>query len=764
MPNPLSIQVPFPVFTDLEGAPLENGYVYIGEPYLNPEASPIQVFSDAALSIPLAQPLRTVNGYLAGTNGTPIRAYIDGVNFSLLVRDKKGGFIFSYLDASGITSAGILYTPAGVGAVDTTVQTKLRERISVMDFGAVGDDATDCTSAFQAAIDYALTLGGAAVLIPPGTYFFAGTSASLDPGAGDIIFEGSGREATILHWEGSTTGIYVSDVNDPSSKALFKNVANSAKGNLTFTGLTVKGDWVSGRNGGGASMWLDYYDDITIRDCFFTTCATLCFDLHYLQSFHCEDNIFIDNARDCIRCRDTPNCTVTGNYILRNGDDAIALHTNDSTLTTWPVRSQMLISGNHIINGGSIKCLGGRRVVVSGNTMRFPNLVGIDISASPTYSEGNIPLFDINVSDNIISDLVSITSAVPASTGSGIVIMGTQPRGSTGTNSTIPGRYDSVGATFIYPWDYADKESDNLNNPVPPMTGIIVSGNILRRTAPTAVAFSDYGFGQRIFGGVNYNPGITDAYLRQNTGITFPAGGLKNARISNNIIEHYNNGVSFAAPTSHYDYTDVLVSNNSVTDCINRGIFFNTANYSVGVTFDGNTFDLDPYRKSANSNLDGSYLAEGLPRGIDSGDITGVVIKCNSFRNTCTSIASNKYSQTTISENLLYGGTVIAAGFNTAHKGIGNIPQSGLGYRYVNIDADPTSATYGLVNNAQYDGAAAQPASGVWVRGAFVKNVAPSLDANNMSILGWLRITTGSGNVAGTDWAVVRVSHVSPAV
>lgn len=61
------------------------------------------------------------------------------------------------------------FDPAGTSAVARSAQDKMRDIVSVKDFGAIGNNVADDTIAIQAAIDYAINLGST-VYFPVGTY------------------------------------------------------------------------------------------------------------------------------------------------------------------------------------------------------------------------------------------------------------------------------------------------------------------------------------------------------------------------------------------------------------------------------------------------------------------------------------------------------------------------------------------------------------------------------------------------------------------
>ena len=66
------------------------------------------------------------------------------------------------------------FQQTGIGAVNQSIDIKLLERMSTIDFGVVGDGATDDTAAMQIAID-ASVAAGKILFIPAGTYKITST-------------------------------------------------------------------------------------------------------------------------------------------------------------------------------------------------------------------------------------------------------------------------------------------------------------------------------------------------------------------------------------------------------------------------------------------------------------------------------------------------------------------------------------------------------------------------------------------------------------
>jgi hypothetical protein len=111
----LSIKPPYPAFAGADGQPLENGYIWVGTVNLNPQVNPIAAYWDSSLTIPAAQPIRTLNGYPV-YQGTPARFYVAS-DYSIQVLDNKGSVVYTSLNGNASSSS------AATNATGNGVQT-----------------------------------------------------------------------------------------------------------------------------------------------------------------------------------------------------------------------------------------------------------------------------------------------------------------------------------------------------------------------------------------------------------------------------------------------------------------------------------------------------------------------------------------------------------------------------------------------------------------------------------------------------------------
>lgn len=159
---------------------------------------------------------------------------------SLTFLDQTPSSLASLAASSGSSLVG--YLPAGTGAVATTVQAELRQRVSVKNFGAVGDGVNDDTAEIQAAIDSAVATNKM-LYIPAGTYQ---TTASLVI-PNNLSIKGDGEAKSIVRATGNTYPVFINKVADA---ATCKNVVLKGfrieNGTYSFllTPTGTQADWV----------------------------------------------------------------------------------------------------------------------------------------------------------------------------------------------------------------------------------------------------------------------------------------------------------------------------------------------------------------------------------------------------------------------------------------------------------------------------------------------------------------------------------------
>jgi hypothetical protein len=150
------------------GAVLTGGKLYT---YLAGTTTPTPTYTTSAGNVARTNPIiLDAAGRVPG--GGEIWLTV-GIIYKFVLTDSNDVLIGTYdnVQSSQSTDSSLVsYTPAGTGAVTTTVQAKLRQYVSVIDFGAVGDGSTNDTAAFANAIAFLDTTGGGELYIPDGIY------------------------------------------------------------------------------------------------------------------------------------------------------------------------------------------------------------------------------------------------------------------------------------------------------------------------------------------------------------------------------------------------------------------------------------------------------------------------------------------------------------------------------------------------------------------------------------------------------------------
>jgi hypothetical protein len=245
-------------FSDNNGVPLSGGLLYT---YAAGTSAPQATYTSAS-------------GVTANTNPVVLDAagrvvgeiWLDqGQAYKFLLNTSAGVTIGTYDNVPGVNdptdiyasiyatlaassgSSLIGYLPAGTGAIPTTVQTKLRESVSVKDFGAVGDGTTDDTVAIQNALNYVSTSTyRKALYVPAGLYKLTDTLVVRNAG-------GDQRGGWSLVGDGFNSVLYQTG----AGKNVLEIGASLAVPSVFMEGITISDISLVGTDGTNYGLYLN---------------------------------------------------------------------------------------------------------------------------------------------------------------------------------------------------------------------------------------------------------------------------------------------------------------------------------------------------------------------------------------------------------------------------------------------------------------------------------------------------------------------------
>ncbi|MDE2197904.1 MAG: right-handed parallel beta-helix repeat-containing protein [Rhodospirillales bacterium] len=718
----------------------------------------------------------TITGDVIGTPSAPgiVAAVLPAItapgSFPKVTVNAKGqvigGAALAAGDVTGLDASGALVTRAGGSG--RSLAARAADRVNVLDFGALGDGVTAAGVAINAAIAAAAAMPmGGEVYLPAGRYRLDLSTANIVLKSG-VVLRGTGRGKTVLIADDSAGTGGTNGSNSAISNATAPGVF-PALSDAHLTGLTLQG--IRGQSGqnvtsGAFLVNLNTITNISVQDC-------ECLDSRgmSLGLFNGAD-VLVRGCRvqrsnsDSIAVWDVSDAVITDNQISMSGDDSISAHTNDATAA--PLRSGLVISNNLITDGPGIHVLGAKSVTITGNVIRRCRSAGVNVGFDAYFHQGNTPNFGVQISNNVIEDMIDSSGFIAGSTVAYYIWVGGSSR-QAGSGAAAPG-WPATGSGAVAPLYgtaagnfYANGQTNtDGTHSVTGMTAspggywLRVEGNTLVRTLPAVANWSQWGYGAGLQVGVNgvYDGPISEAMLNK-PGIHV-IGALRNSRIAGNIIQTTGaNGIEFDYAVADMDYDGVEISGNRIADFGQFGIFWPTSTVSnQRIVIRDNDFDADPFFRSTGRGPNGSWLTTGVGNcPLYLAWLSGAYVEGNHFRNAAVPVVQAGTVMNVLRRNVVHCAPV-AVGYSAANQGVGTIPGAGADFTHVIEVCDPTNASFGHIASLTLATSAAQPTSGTYVAGHFVA-ASPPLEVAGQVLLGWQRLTTGASHVANVDWAAV---------
>jgi hypothetical protein len=349
-------------FFDANGNPLAGGKLYT---YAAGTTTPLATYTDYGGGTANANPVildsRGEASVWFGTSQYKVKL-TNADDVEVYTVDNLNGPDVATLALLAASSGSSLigYINSGTGATARTVQDRLRDYISVKDFGAVGNNVANDQAAIQAAIDAAAArpasggssglggISGATVYFPSGVYRI--NSGITIPDGVKLV--GSGERATVIKYYGSGSAVANPTPGTRIGKIGIMEMTIKDEGTGTI-GLDLNSVSYSEFS----ALWIDGFDTAvkinsptsgwSVYNRFYNVTANNCTTGYWLTGTS-------SNAHTFYSCRyntDTPNTNGIGWYIQdSNGNQVIACHgdmvSNNTYFAKLTASSPNLTDGN----------------------------------------------------------------------------------------------------------------------------------------------------------------------------------------------------------------------------------------------------------------------------------------------------------------------------------------------------------------------------------------------------------------------------------
>lgn len=481
------------------------------------------------------------------------------------------------------------FTQDGTGAAVRTALAKMKETVSVLDFGAVGDGVTDDTAAIQAALDAVGAAGGGRVHIPAGEYLIgqieipSNVALVGDGGWSRLLVKDALNDCAIINSDRVTgnTNIVLRDFHlDGNYAGQASHAGSDAFGNAgsidfrIVTGLLIEG--VSVEDAWSTGIELTLCSQFSVANCRVVGSA----DDGIAANAQCSygtitGNVLVNigNAPGTtggphgIEVQDSAKfITVVGNTITNPLQAGISVDSH----TGGGGASDVTVTGNTIENAGTdgIRVLGQdtsnqpSRVVVGNNVVRGCAGRGMHISK----------VDDVLVQGNVIT--TPTLYGIEANTVTEAVILGNYitGHGKIGIYALGSGSYSVFGNTVIGVADSTTVDSDCIH---------VASGVAFIQN--NRVDGGKYGIQVRVD-----NPTVIGNYIKASGTAGIYLVNANDALVSSNKIEAAYNGLQGAATTT---CDRVAVLGNVFRSCKNQSLYQQSGTlwYVDGNDFRSNT-------------------------------------------------------------------------------------------------------------------------------------------------------------------------------